>query len=328
MLGLDQQSIAHQVRQGFYGGQVQRLQEGRNELRVWVRYPAEDRQYRGQLEKMKIKTAQGEYPLAELAEWDIQRGPVGIQHYNGNREIRVEADLVDPYASVPDILAQIDSDIIPRIKAKYPGIQVQYQGQQRESRLAVDKLQTLFLIAFALIVLILMIHFKSLEQPIIVLLMIPLALLGAFWGHWLHGKPVSLFSVMGMVALTGVIVNDAVIFLSKYNSSVAAGHKVKDAIIATGKNRLRPIILTTLTTTIGLYPLILEKSHQAQFLIPMAISLAYGVAFGTMFILIFFPVLINILNDLRVIAQKLWTGQKLEPEDVEIAVIYSKRHIE
>ena len=328
MLGLDQQAIARQVRQGFYGGQVQRLQEGRNELRVWVRYPEEDRRYRGQLERMKIKTARGEYPLAELASWDIQRGPVGIQHYNGKREIRVEADLADPYASVPDILAQIDADIIPEIKAKYPGIQVQYQGQQRESRIAVDKLQTLFLIAFALIILILMVHFKSLEQPFIVLLMIPLALLGAFWGHWLHGKPVSLFSVMGMVALTGVIVNDAVIFLSKYNSAVAAGQKVRDAIIATGKNRLRPIILTTLTTTIGLYPLILEKSHQAQFLIPMAISLAYGVAFGTMFILIFFPVLINVLNDLRVGAKKLWTGHKPEPEDVEIAVIYSKRHIE
>ncbi|MBD3375375.1 MMPL family transporter [candidate division KSB1 bacterium] len=327
-LGLDENDIAGQVRRAFYGGQAQRLQQGRNELRIWVRFPREDRLNLGQLERMKIQTPQGEYPLIELADYQLERGPVGIQHYNGQREIRIEADLVDPYASVPDILAQVNSRIIPQIKSQYPGINVQYQGQQRESRIAVDKLQTYFLIAFALIVLVLMIHFKSLLQAVIILFMIPLSLLGAFWGHWLHGKPVSLLSVLGMIALTGVIVNDAVIFLSKYNSLVAAGADIKKAILETGKARLRPIILTTLTTTIGLFPLILEKSHQAQFLIPMAISLAYGVAFGTMFILIFFPVLIHVLSDLRCRAWWLWTGHRPQPEEVEIAVMHRKRELQ
>ncbi|MDZ7722054.1 MAG: efflux RND transporter permease subunit [candidate division KSB1 bacterium] len=327
-LGLNQSDIARQVREGFFGGQAQRLQEGREELRVWVRYPPEDRRFMGQLERMKIKTRDGEYPLIELADYSIERGPVSIQRYNGQREVRVDADLVDPYASVPDILSQITRDIVPDIQAQYPGIRVLYQGQQKESMIAANKLRSLFIIAFAVIILIIMIHFKSFEQAAIVLLMIPLSLLGAFWGHWLHGKPVSMLSILGMVALTGVIVNDAVIFLSKYNNYIASGAKIKQAIIETGKNRLRPIVLTTLTTTIGLYPLILEKSFQAQFLIPMAISLAYGVAFGTLFILIFFPVLIHILNDIRRLAYGLWNKKTYEPEQVEVAVLYSERHIE
>lgn len=327
-LGLDENQIASQIRQGFFGAQAQRLQQGRNELRVWVRFPREDRLNLGQLERMKIKTPQGDFPLIELADYHMERGPVSIPHYNGQREIRIEADLMDPYASVPDILQQVNNQIIPEVRARYPGIAVQYQGQQKESRLAVNRLQTYFIISFALIILILMIHFKSLLQSLIVLMMIPLSLLGAFWGHWLHDKPISLLSVLGMIALTGVIVNDAVIFLSKYNSMVADGSRVADAIVRTGKSRLRPIILTTLTTTIGLYPLILEKSHQAQFLIPMAISLAYGVAVGTLFILIFFPVLIRVLNDMKRFANWVWTGEWSEPEEVEVAVQYSKRHIE
>jgi len=325
---LDEAFIANQVRQGFYGHQVQRLQQSRDEIRVWVRYPREDRSHIGQLEQMRIKTPQGIYPLSELVDYTIKRGPVGINRFNGQREMRIEADLVDPYASVPNILAQVESTIIPKIKSRFPSIKVLYQGQQRESQQTVSKLQTYFTIAFLVIILILMIHFKSVEQSVIILAMIPLSLVGAFWGHWIHGKPVSILSAMGMVALSGVIINDAVVFLSKYNSLVAEGMKVKTAIIEAGKSRLRPIILTTLTTAIGLFPLILERSHQAQFLIPMAISLAYGVAFGTFFILLFFPVLIHVLNDFRRWAHKLWTGEDSKPEDVEIAAIYAKRKIE
>ncbi len=327
-LGLDEATIASQVRQGFYGHQVQRLQHSRDEIRVWVRYPAEDRRYIGQLEQMKIKTPNGTYPLIELADYEMKRGPVGIRRFNGQREMRIEADLTDPYASVPDILRKVNMEIIPDIKQKYPGINVVYQGQQRESQLTVNKLRTYFLIAFAAIVLILMIHFKNMQQPFIILAMIPLSMIGAFWGHGMHGKPVSVLSALGMVALSGVIINDAVVFLSKFNGLITKGEKVIPAVIAAGKSRLRPIILTTLTTAIGLFPLILETSFQAQFLIPMAISLAYGVAFGTVFILLFFPVLILVLNDVRVRFREFWTGVKPEREDVEFAMIYSKRSIE
>ena len=157
--------------------------------------------------------------------------------------------------------------------------------------------------------------------------MIPISMLGVAWGHGIHGQPLSIMSLWGMVALTGVIINDAIIFMAKYDGLLIDGYKVKEAIVEAGKVRLRPIILTSLTTTLGLFPILLQKSVQAQFLIPMAISLAYGVAIGTVFILIFLPVLIILLSDFRVFARYLWTGIKPEREDVEVAIINHKRKI-
>jgi multidrug efflux pump subunit AcrB len=328
MLGFNEMSIASQVRQGFYGGQAQRLQEGRDELRIWVRYPEDGRERIGQLEAMKIKTPQGDFPLAELVDYEMKRGPVNINRFNSRREIRVNADLVNPDASVTEILEQIRMEIVPEMRALYPGLAVEFQGQQKESNRNMADLRFLFPLAFLAIIFILMINFKSFEQPLIILFMIPIAVLGSIWGHGIHGKPLSILSLWGIVALSGVIVNDAVVYLAKFNLLIEEGNKVMDAIIEAGKSRLRPIILTTLTTSFGLYPLILEKSFQAQFLIPMAISLVYGVAFGTMFILLFFPALILILNDIRRELRQLWHGRKLEREEVEIAWIHAQRKIE
>ncbi|MGM0504951.1 MAG: efflux RND transporter permease subunit, partial [Bacteroidota bacterium] len=326
-LGLNESIIARQVRQGFYGGQAQRLQEGRDELRVWVRYPKSDRLTIGQMENMKIKTSVGEFPLTELADYHLERGPVAINRYNGNREIRIEAETVDPYAPVPEILEQIDNEIMPELKARYAGIRWEYQGQQKYGREAISQASGYFLIAFAVIIFILVMHFKSFNQPLIIIAMIPLSLLGVFWGHGIHGKPLSIISLWGMVALTGVIINDAIVFLAKYDGNLLQGKKVHEAIVEAGKVRLRPILLTSITTTIGLFPIILEKSVQAQFLIPMAISLAYGVAIGTVFILIFFPILIMLLNDFRVFMKYLWTGVRPEREDVEVAIQLNKRRM-
>jgi multidrug efflux pump subunit AcrB len=325
MLGLTETSLASQVRQAFYGGQAQRLQEGRDELRIWVRYPAEGRERIGQLERMKIITPQGEYPLSEIADYEMKRGPVNINRFNGRREIRVNADLVDPDASVTEILNQIQVEIIPELNMLYPGISLVFQGQQKESQRNMNDLMVLFPLAFLGILFILMINFKSFEQPFIILILVPISVLGAIWGHGIHGKPLSILSFFGIIALTGVIVNDAVVFLDKFNSLIVEGKKVQEAVLEAGKSRLRPIILTTLTTSLGLYPIVLEKSFQAQFLIPMAISLVYGVAFGTIFILLFFPALIVVLNDIRRTLRGLWHGRKFEPEEVEIAMIHSKR---
>lgn len=328
MLGLNESSIASQVRQGFYGGQAQRLQEGRDELRVWVRYPKEGRERIGQMERMKIKTPQGDYPLTELVDYEMKRGPVNIRRFNGRREIRVNADLMDPDASVTDILEQVQNESIPELNVLYPGVRVEYQGQSKESQRNMKDLFVLFPLAFMGIVFVLMIQFKSFEQPLIILIMIPISILGAIWGHGIHGKPLSILSLWGIVALSGVVINDAVVFLSKFNLLIEEGHKVKEAILKAGKSRLRPIILTTLTTSFGLFPLVLEKSFQAQFLIPMAISLVYGVAFGTMFILLFFPALILVLNDIRRTVRKLWHGRDYTAEEVEIAFIHSLRKLE
>lgn len=327
-LGLSQSEIAKQVRQGFYGGQVQRLQEGKDELRVWVRYPKEDRFNIGQFENMKIKTSKGIYPLTELVTYKLERGPVNIKRYNGAREARIDSDLLDPYAEVPPILEFVRTEIIPQVKAHFPGVRVVYQGQAKDSAESVKQIMTLFSIAFLGIVLILLIHFKSFSHMAIILMMIPLAFLGAAWGHGIHNHPVSILSAWGMVALSGVIINDAVVFLAKYNSNLLVGLNVEEATFNAGTSRFRAILLTTITTVLGLFPIILETSFQAQFLIPMAISLAYGVLIGTGFILLFFPALILTVNDTKVFLYQLWNGKTITPEDVEPEIIHSKVNVD
>ncbi len=350
-LGFSQASLTNQVRQGFFGGQAQRLQQGKDELRVWVRYPKSDRINIGQLENMKIKTIAGEYPLSELAEYTIDRGPVSIKHFNSEREVRIDADLLNPYDAVPPIIEKIRTDILPVIEETYPGVKVEYQGQQRDSNETMEQIISYFSAAFALMFLIIVVHFKSFTQGAIIALMIPLAWLGAVWGHGVEGIPVSMLSTWGMIALSGVIINDAVVFLSKYNSLLIEGVKVKDAVKLTGKARFRAIVLTTITTTVGLYPIILEKSFQAQFLIPLAVALAYGVLIGTGFILVLFPVLILVLNDFKrglvwlLRNANLWvklgdknsglTEEEIaairkfpEPEEVEKAIVLHNRSID
>jgi multidrug efflux pump subunit AcrB len=350
-LGFNQVSLTSQIRQGFFGGQAQRLQQGKDELRVWVRYPKSDRINIGQLENMKIKTIAGDYPLTELAEYTIDRGPVSIKHFNSQREVRVDADLLNPYDAVPPIIEKIKTDILPMIEETYPGVTVEYQGQQRDSDETMGQIFSYFSAAFALMFLIIVVHFKSFTQGLIIAAMIPLAWLGATWGHGIEGIPVSMLSTWGMIALSGVIINDAVVFLSKYNSLLIEGVKVKDAVKLAGRARFRAIVLTTITTTVGLYPIILEKSFQAQFLIPLAVGLAYGVLIGTGFILVLFPVLILVLNDFKRALKWgfrnliLWiklgnedselTEEQIaaikkfpEPEEVEKAIILHNRSID
>jgi multidrug efflux pump subunit AcrB len=327
-LGLSQATIATQVRQGFFGGQVQKLQQGKDEIRVWVRYPKEDRFNISQFENMKIKTQQGEYPLSELVSYEMERGPVSIKRFNGSRESRIDSDLLDPFAPVPPILEYVQTEIIPQVLAHHPGVRVVYQGQARDSAESVNQIMTLFSIAFMIIILILVLHFKSFSHMALIVMMIPLAFLGAAWGHGIHGHPVSILSAWGMVALSGVIINDAVVFLAKYNTLLLEGYKVEVAVFNAGISRFRAIMLTTLTTTLGLFPIIMETSFQAQFLIPMAISLAYGVLVGTGFILLFFPVLLLTLNDTKVWISKFWNGKLVTQEEVEPVIIHSKVNID
>lgn len=305
-MGLNRADIANQVRNGFFGSQAQRLQIGKDEVRVWVRYPQEDRINIGQLETMKLRTARGEFPLSELADYTIDRGPVNINRYNGRKEIRIEGELVDPYEPVPPILERVRAEILPELTLLFPGVEVDFQGQSRDSAESADDLGKAYIIAFIIILALIMIHFRSVTQAVIIILMIPLSILGAVWGHGIEGIPVSMLSVWGMVALSGVIINDAIVYLAKYNSLLQEGLSVVNAVYKAGLARFRPIILTTLTTTVGLYPIILEGSFQAQFLKPMAVTLAYGVMIGTGFILLFFPVLIIVQNELRYFTAKTW----------------------
>lgn len=331
-LGLDHNSITQQLRQGFFGEEVQRFMKGTDELRVWVRYPKEDRKSIGQLEDVKIKTTTGEFPLTQLADYSVERGVAGIRHYNGARAVTVEAEMVDPEGDVPAIMTIVQSKLVPELLAKYPSVSVDYGGQAKESARAGQEIGTYFGGAFILIFFILMVTFKSGYQALLVAGMIPLGWFSAMLGHgiesWVSGRefPVSLLSVWGMVALSGVIINDAVVFLSKFNSLVKNERQtVYQAAYNAGLARFRPIVLTSLTTVLGLYPLIKETSFQAQFLIPMAISVAYGVLIGTFIILLFFPVFILIFNDIRRGLKWFWTGTKPTREEVERVILDEKR---
>ncbi|GAB4416692.1 MAG: efflux RND transporter permease subunit [Bacteroidia bacterium] len=316
VLGLTQDEITRQIRQGFFGEEVQRLLVGTDEVRVWLRYPEQDRSSIGEMENIMIKTAdQRELPLRDLIDYDIERGLVNIKHLDGAREIRVEADLVDKNQPIEPITARVRSEVIPRLRAQYPGVQVTLEGQQRRSDEIFGSLLYLFPIAIAGIFLIISLTFRSFSQALLILLMIPLGFAGAAFGHYLLGATMSIFSIYGMIALSGVIVNDAVVFTDTFNRLLKQGRSLAVATFFAGKSRFRPIILTSLTTVIGLYPLILAKSRQAQFLVPMAISVAYGVLLGTFFILTVFPALLMVANDIRVLIRWGWRwGWHDEPE--------------
>ncbi|MEM7107399.1 MAG: efflux RND transporter permease subunit [Bacteroidota bacterium] len=332
-LGLTHNDITTQIRQGYFGEEVQRLQKGDDEVKVWVRYPGSGRLSVGQLENMKIKANDGkQYPLTQLSSYEIERGLSGIRHFSTKRSVTVEADLVDPFAEVPPIQAKVQNDIIPKLEAKFPTVDVDYGGQAKESARAGQEIALYFGGAFLLIFFILMLTFRSFYQAVLIISMIPLGWLGASWGHgiesWVSGGdfPVSILSAWGMIALSGVIINDAVVFMAKYNSLLKdEGQSVYQAAYHAGLMRFRPIMLTSITTVAGLFPLIKETSFQAQFLIPMAISVAYGVLVGTFIILLFFPVLIIMFNDVRRWAKWLWTGDKPLPEDVERVLIDERR---
>ncbi|MEQ8552514.1 MAG: efflux RND transporter permease subunit [Cyclobacteriaceae bacterium] len=332
-LGLTHDDITRQMRQGFFGEEAQRFMKGNDELRVWVRYPQSDRQSISQVEEVKIKTTAGqEFPITQLADYKIERGVSGIKHFNSSRAVTVEADLHDPFAEVPPILQKIQNSIIPELKANYPTVTVDYGGQSKESARAGQEIGLYFGGAFLLIFFILMITFRSFYQTLLIAIMIPLGWFGAMFGHgvesWISGRelPVSLLSVWGMVALSGVIINDAVVFLSKFNSLVKDdGMTVYQAAYTAGLSRFRAIMLTSLTTVLGLYPLIKETSFQAQFLIPMAISVAYGVLIGTFIILLFFPVLILVFNDVRRMFVWMWHGEKPIREEVERVIMDEER---
>ena len=241
--------------------------------------------------------------------------------FNGSRTVTVDAEMADPDKPVPPVIETIKNEIMPLITSQFPDVKLQLGGQAESSGKTADNMALYFGGAFFTIFIVIMITFRSFYQAVLILMMIPLGWLGAIIGHGIEGNPVSILSAWGMVALSGVIINDAVVFLDKYNRSLREGMKVPQAAYIAGISRFRPILLTSLTTVCGLYPLIRETSFQAQFLVPMGISIAYGVFIGTFIILLFFPVFIVLFNDVRIYAKWLWVGKKPLAEEVERAVI-------
>lgn len=322
LLGLTYNDITKQIRQGFFGEEVQRLIIGTEEVKVWVRYPEQDRKSLGQLDEIKIKTLNNQLiPLRELIDYDIKRGEVSIKHYDGVREIVVDAAQKDAYASTSEINLMINEKIVPKLEANFPNVEVEFRGQAREAEKSGGSMALIAGILILLMLLILSLNFNSVWQGLMFFLIIFIGPFCAMLGHGMEHIPFSLLSVWGVIALMGILVNDAVVFLDMYNSFLRQGQSIEDAVYNAGISRFRAILLTSITTIAGLYPLIKEPSFQAQFLVPMAVSVAYGVLFGTLIILIFFPTLILFFNDVRKAFKWLWTGIKPTPLEVEPAII-------
>ena len=319
-LGLKLQDVVGQVRQGFFGQQIQRIQRGRDEIRVWVRYRDEDRSSLTLLDQMRIRTPQGEYPFAELASYDVRRGVTRINHLNRRREITVEASLSSEDVDLPPILHEIKTKVVPRILPRVRGVKALFEGQSREQNKIMSSVFKAFPIAMVAIFIVIVLVFRSVAQAGLVISLIPLGIMGAVWGHGIRGIQLNMLSLYGIIALTGIVVNDSIVFVDQMNRNLRLGQKFFDAVYNSGISRLRPILLTTLTTSIGLAPIMLEKSRQAQFLIPMAVSVAFGLLFGTFILLLILPAGLLVLNRVRMVWAGFFTSEKITPESVEPAI--------
>ena len=320
-LGLTLSGLMAQVRSGFNGLQVQRFQRGEDEIIVWVRYDREGRSSIKDLEDMRIVTPQGtRVPLKEIADYTIERGEISINHLDGKREIKVEADLKNPKESASDIVNEIKTEVMPVLTAKYPSISASYEGQNREAGKVQDSAKKVFPIILLLIYIVIAFTFRSYSQPLLLIIMVPFAFIGVGWGHYIHDFPVNVLSLLGIIALIGIVVNDGLVFIAKFNGYLKEGFEYDEAILKAGISRFRAIFLTSITTVAGLSPLIFETSRQAQFLIPMAISIAYGIAVATILTLIMLPMLLSVSNSAKVYLSWLWEGKKPSKESVERAI--------
>jgi len=324
-LGFNLNDVIGQVRSGFFGLQVQRFQRRRDEIRVWVRYDRAERSSIKNLDDMRIVSSTGErVPLSEIASYEIERGEISINHLDGRREIRVDADLKDPTNSATEIMAGIKQELLPVIQAQFPSVTASFEGQNREAgKVSGSAALVLPLIIFMIFVIITF-TFRSFSQPLMLLLMIPFSLIGVAWGHWIHDYPINMLSYLGVIALIGIVVNDGLVLIGKFNGFLKDGLKFDDALFEAGKSRFRAIFLTSLTTVAGLTPLIFEKSRQAQFLIPMAISIAYGIALATVLTLVLLPLMLSLGNKIKVYSKWLLTGYKPTKEEVETAIVEQK----
>jgi multidrug efflux pump subunit AcrB len=297
-LGISLADLGRQVRQAFYGEEVQRVQRGREDIRVMVRYPESERRSVGHLESMWIRTPEGaEVPFSVVGRLEGGRGYATISRTDRNRSISVTADVDTAAANANEIAADLEMRVLPEIMAAYPSLRYTFEGQREEQRETMTGLVRGFALALFVIYALLAIPFKSYLQPVIVMSAIPFGLIGAIWGHVLMGMDLTVLSMFGIVALTGVVVNDSLVMVDFINRAHRAGRPVTEAIRVAGIQRFRPILLTSLTTFAGLTPLLLERSVQAQFLIPMAVSLAFGVIFATVVTLILVPVGYLMLED-------------------------------
>jgi multidrug efflux pump subunit AcrB len=299
-LGITEQELGRQLRAAFYGAEALRLQRGRNELKVMVRYPEEQRRHQWDLEKLRIRTPSGgELPLLQAAEIDAGRGYSQINRSDRKRVINITASVDSKRANAQEILSELKGGLLGDLQHDYPGLSFNLEGEQKEQAESLGTMQRGFLLALFIIFALLAIPLRSYSQPLLIMAAIPFGIVGALLGHLIMGYNLSILSMFGIVALAGVVVNDSLLLIDYANSVRRRGEELFPTLLRAGQRRFRPILLTSLTTFGGLMPMILETSVQAQFLIPMAISLAFGIMFATGITLLLIPALYLILEVVR-----------------------------
>ena len=291
-LGITQEELTETVRAAYFGAEVMRLQRGRHEVKLMVRYPQEQRKSLADFREIRVRTSDGdELPITELADVTVSRGYSEINRLNQKRAITVTANLDETKGNAKDITTKLSEEFLPVLQEKYPDIRISWEGQQQQTAESIQSLGIGFALALLVMYLLLVIEFRSYFQPILVLVIIPFGIIGAVFGHAIMGLPLTLFSIFGLVSLTGVVVNDSIVLLDFINHRVRAGEPIRESLQESGARRLRPVFLTSVTTVAGLYPMLMEKSFQAQVLVPMATSLAFGIIMSTFIVLFLVPCL-------------------------------------
>ncbi len=298
-LGVTLVDLARQVREAFYGAEAQRIQRGTHEVRVMVRFPRSERRSVGNLESMWIRLPDGrELPFSSVAEFEMKPGFSMIRRRDGQRTITVTANADLAVIEPARLLGQIEAQYLPDLLSAYPGVTAKLDGSSREEMLGVQEFIYTFIAALFGIYALMAVPLRSYLQPLVIMSVIPFGVVGAIVGHMVLGIAVSALSLFGIIALSGVVVNDSLILVDYVNKRVDAGEDAATAAIEGGAARFRAILLTSLTTFFGLVPILAETSMQAQLVIPMAVSLAFGILFATVITLILVPCLYNILGDI------------------------------
>ena len=299
-IGVTMRGLAKQVRQAFYGEEALRIQRGRDDVKVMVRYADQQRSSLSGFDEMRIRTNDGqEIPIEEVADIAHGRAYSTINRVDRKRTVTVISDIDETTANANQIVADLKANFLPKLVERYPDVSYDLEGQQKRTSESIDSLKSGYLLAMMGIFLLLASQFRSYIQPVIIMFAIPFGLIGAVFGHLVMGMEFTIISIFGIVALSGIVVNDSLILIDFINRAVRSGIDIETAVVESGKARFRPVLLTSITTIAGLLPILLETSFQAQFLIPMAISICFGLLAATVLTLLYVPALYLIVRDIR-----------------------------
>lgn len=297
-MGVHPSQLAQTMRAAYYGSEVERLQRGRHEVKLMVCYPREERRSLGDFDEIRVRLDDGsEYPITELADIEVVRGYTTIERRGQQRSITVTADVDEEKANAQKILAEFKADFLPKLLTDYPNVKVRWEGHEDMKNESMESMELGFVIALFTMFVILAMEFRSYVQPAIIIAIIPFGVVGAVLFHLIFNQPLSQFSLFGMVALSGIVVNDSIVLIDFMNSGIREGRRPQDVLVEVGQQRFCAVMLTSITTVGGLLPLILETSRQAQMLIPMALTIAGGVTSALVLVLLFVPVLYSYYLD-------------------------------